>query len=82
LSLVVVPASISFIAGNAFPPSCAVTLAGSDCDADFRAWTRRRQFDSSAVFERRTSEIRELATKESGDDQERKASSEPTGQLD
>jgi hypothetical protein len=33
MSLVVVPGRISFIAGDAFPPSCTVMLAGSDCDA-------------------------------------------------
>jgi hypothetical protein len=33
MSLVVVPANILFIAGDAFPPCCTVTLTGSDSDA-------------------------------------------------
>jgi hypothetical protein len=41
LSLVVVPGSTSFIAGNAFPHDCAVTSAGADCDADLREWNLR-----------------------------------------
>jgi hypothetical protein len=54
LSLVVVPGNTSFIAGDAFPPSCDVTLAGSYWDAEFRAWTERRQVGSSDAFERKT----------------------------
>jgi hypothetical protein len=37
MSLAVVPGSVSFIANNAFPLSCTVTLVGSDCDGEFRA---------------------------------------------
>jgi hypothetical protein len=36
LSLVVVPVSVSFIAGNAFPIGCNVALAGGKSDAAFR----------------------------------------------
>jgi hypothetical protein len=54
LSSVVIPGSTSFIAGDAFPPGCAVGLAGSDCDAEFQAWNMGRQFGSINVFERRT----------------------------
>jgi hypothetical protein len=82
LSLVIVPGSTFFTAGDAFPGSCAVTLAGSDCDAEFRAWNKRRQFDTSRAFERMTSDMGELATNKPGDDEERKTPSEPMGKLD
>jgi hypothetical protein len=82
LSFVLVPAEASFIVGDAFSSSCAVMLIGSDWDAEFRAWNRRHQFGSSEEFERRTCGMRELATKESRDDEERKTRSEPMGRLD
>jgi hypothetical protein len=82
LSLITVPGSTYLIAGDDFPSFCAATSAGSDCDAEFRAWNKRRQFDTSRAFERRTSGMRELAKKESGDDEESKTPSEPMGKLD
>jgi hypothetical protein len=54
LSLVVVPASVSFIAGDAFPVCCTVTLAGGDSNVTFRVWSWRRQLGSNEAFERRT----------------------------
>jgi hypothetical protein len=79
--LVVVPGSTLFIAGAAFPRSCTLTLAGSDCNSEFRAWDRGRQLGSSEAFERRTSGMRELTTKESGDS-EGKTQSGQMGKLD
>jgi hypothetical protein len=37
---VIVLESTLFIACDAFPPFCAVTLAGSDCGAEFRTWNK------------------------------------------
>jgi hypothetical protein len=54
LSLVVVPGGVSFIAVDAFPAGCIVTLAGGDSNAAFREWVGRRQFGWSEAFERRT----------------------------
>jgi hypothetical protein len=53
LALVLVPGSTSFIAGDAFPHDCSVTLAGADCDADLSEWTLRRRFGWSEAFERK-----------------------------
>jgi hypothetical protein len=50
--LVVLPGSTLFIGSDAFPSSCAVMLAESDSNAEFRAWNRRRQFGSRDAFER------------------------------
>jgi hypothetical protein len=81
--LVVVPRSTSFIAGDAFPSSCAVMLAGPDCNTEFRAYDAHGELGSSDAFRRRTSGVRELAKKESGDsdDEERRTPSERMGNL-
>jgi hypothetical protein len=42
LSMVVLPRSTSFITGDAFPLSWAVTLLGSSRGVELRAWTLRR----------------------------------------
>jgi hypothetical protein len=82
LALVVVPESTLFISGDAFPHSCAVTLAGSDSDAEFGAWNRVRQLGSSNAFERRISGMGKLGKNESGENDEGKASFEGMGKLD
>jgi hypothetical protein len=71
-SFVVVPGSISFIAGGALPLFCALTLAGSDYHAEFRTWNKRRQSGSSDAFERRAPGMRGLVTEESRDDEEKR----------
>jgi hypothetical protein len=71
-----------FIAGNAFPRSCAVTLAGSDSNAEFGAWNQNRQLGSSDALKWRISEMGELARKESGDNDEAKTPSERMEMLD
>jgi hypothetical protein len=68
--------SISFIAGDAFPVSCAVTLPGSDCDSEFTAWNTCRQLGRRDAFEHKTSGIREMKRTESGDDEDKKTGSE------
>jgi hypothetical protein len=54
LFLVVVPRSVSFIAGDAFPVYCTVALDGGDANAAFREWVGRRKSGLSEAFERRT----------------------------
>jgi hypothetical protein len=53
VSSVVIPKSILFAAGDAFPTTCVVALAGTDSDAELTEWTRRRQSGSIDPFERR-----------------------------
>jgi hypothetical protein len=54
LSLVVVPVSVSFIAGDAFPAYCSVVLASGDSSSAFGEWARRHKSGSSEAFEPRT----------------------------
>jgi hypothetical protein len=54
LSLVVLPVNVWFIAGDAFPAYCTLTLTIGDSNASFREWTGRRQPGPSEAFERRT----------------------------
>jgi hypothetical protein len=82
LSLVFVAQNIAFTANSAFPSSCAITLVGSACGVQFRAWNRCRQLGLSDVFERRAFGMGELATKESVDGEKRKKPSKPMGKLD
>jgi hypothetical protein len=64
LSLVVVPGSTSFIAGDAFPPSCAITSAWPDSDAGLSEWNLRRRSGSSDAFERKPRGTGEWSGKE------------------
>jgi hypothetical protein len=50
---VIVPRSTSFIAGNAFPCYCDVTLAGADSDAVLRQGNLRHRSGWSDMFERK-----------------------------
>jgi hypothetical protein len=54
LSLVAVPVNVSFIAGDAFPVYCAVTMAAGDSDAAFGEWAGRNGSGSGKALERRT----------------------------
>jgi hypothetical protein len=76
LSLILLPVSTSFIAGDAFSRSYTVTLAGWESEPEFGAGNRDGQFNSSEAFERRTGGMRELATKESRSDDAGKTRSE------
>jgi serine/threonine protein kinase len=51
LGRVLVPKHIAFVAGNAFPTSCAVLISGRSSCREFIEWTSRRVFDSSLNFE-------------------------------
>jgi hypothetical protein len=53
LSLVVVPGSTAFIAGNAFPRHCAVTSVWADSDAELNEWNLRHRSGWNDAFERK-----------------------------
>jgi hypothetical protein len=57
LTLVVVPASVLFIAGDAFPTYCTVQLPGEDTNARFREWAECcGEPGASEAFERKACE--------------------------
>jgi hypothetical protein len=49
----VAPGNSTFIAGDAFPHSRSMVLTNGDPDAELSEWTRRRQFGTQELFERR-----------------------------
>jgi hypothetical protein len=49
------PESVLFIAGDAFPPSCDVRIAKIESCRDLTEWNSRRRSGSTGAFERHLS---------------------------